>query len=39
MFNIFVVKVQKAEKDLNKYSFLFWLGSFIYKRKGRSNLP
>ena len=32
-------KVQKAEKDLKEYAFLFWLDNFIYKRKGRSNLP
>ena len=25
--------VQKTEKDLNKYSFLFWLDSFIYEKK------
>ena len=25
--------VQKTEKDLNKYSVLFWLDSFIYERK------
>ena len=32
-------RVEKAEKDLKEYSFLFWLDSFIYERKGRSNLP
>ena len=32
-------KLQKAEKDLNEYAFLFWLDNFIYERKGRSNLP
>ena len=26
-------RVQKAEKDLDEYSFLFWLDSFIYDRK------
>ena len=33
---------QQAEKDLNEYSFvsfLIWLLSLIYERKGRSNLP
>ena len=28
-------RVQKAEKDLNEYSFLFLLNSVIYERKGR----
>ena len=28
-----------VSSNLNEYSFLFWLVSFIYERKGRSNLP
>ena len=32
-------RAQKTKKELNEYSFLFWLDSFIYERKGRSNLP
>ena len=31
--------MQKAEKDLNEYSFSFWLDNCIYERKGRLNLP
>ena len=30
---------EKAEKALEDYKFLFWLGKFFYIQEGRSNVP